>query len=222
VALTTLAIVKARLGIATANTSQDALLADLILEADDEIKEYLGQNIEQATYTEFYKGPGSNKLILRQLPVQSITSVHLDSDGYFGFGTTPFATADLLVAGTDYALDYVSSAEYSESGLLYRIGSVWPCMRSNNGLLEDFPEKAIGNIKVVYVAGYPSGSVPKRYQAMATKYVCWKFATDVSAGIMSSESISDTSYSYSLGSLEGKGHDEVLAAICGGAKEWVL
>ncbi len=219
-ALTTRAIVKARLGIASTDTSQDALIDTLVEEADSAVKEHIGLNIEQGTYTEYYKGNGTRALVLRERPVQSITSIHVDNDGYFGFGSSPFATADLLTAGTDYALDYVSSGEYSKSGIVYRVGTVWPSVSVDVGLLSPQQAKALGNIKVVYVAGF--ATVPKVYQEMATKYTCWKFKTDGSAGLLSSESISDTSYSYSLGALEGKSQAEVLSAICGSFREWTV
>jgi len=220
VALTDLDTVKRRLGIATTVTTQDDVLADIIEETDSILKTHLGQNIETATYTEFYCGNGSQSLLLRQIPVQSITSIHVDADGYFNYGNSAYAAADLLVSGTDYALSYVSSKEYSPSGIVYRIGTVWPKARFDAGLLTEQPVKSLGNIKVVYVAGYPT--VPARYRSMATKLACWKFATDLDGVTKTSESHSDTSYSYSLGDLKGLSIDAVLENICGGAREFVV
>lgn len=219
-ALTTVALVKARLGIPSSNTAQDALLADIVAETDDILKDHLRQNVESATYTEYYKGNGGTVLILRQRPVQSITSIHVDADGYYGYGTSPFATADLLVAGTDYVLDLISSTAYSETGFVRRIGAVWPALQQPTQLINGVIVTGLGNIKVVYVAGYPT--VPKRYQAWATKLACWKFATDLDGVVKSSESHSDTTYSYSLGDLKGMSQDEVLYSICGGAREWAV
>lgn len=221
-ALTTVALVKARLGIPSGNTAQDALLTDIVAETDAQLKAYLRQNIEQATYTEYYSGTGGNVLILRQRPVQSITSIHVDTDGYYGFGDSPFATADLLVAGVDYTLDWVSTTAYSLTGFVRRIGAVWPAMGQDTNLLNSVAVRGLGNIKVVYVGGYPSGSVPKQYQAWATKFACWKFATDMDGVVKSSESHSDTAYSYSLGDLKGLSQDEVLYSITGGARSWAV
>lgn len=219
-ALTTVALVKSRLGIASTDTSQDALLTTIVAEADDILKNYLGQNVEDATYTEYYMGNGRRALVLRQRPVRSITSIHLDSDGYYGFGTSPFSATELLVAATDYTLDYASAAEFSESGIVYRLGGVWPSTSADVGLMNDIPVKALGNIKVVYVAGY--ATVPSRYQAWATKLACWKYATDIDGATKTSESHSDMAYSYSLGDLTSTSQDAVLASICGGAREWTV
>lgn len=219
-ALTTIALVKARLGIASTDTSQDTLLTTIVAEADDILKNYLGQNVESATYTEYYMGNGRRALCLRQRPVQSITSIHVDSDGYFGYGSSPFGTAELLTAGTAYSLDLVSSTAFSESGIVWRIGDVWPAVQVSSGLMNDIIAAGLGNIKVVYAAGW--ASVPSRFQAWATKLACWKYATDIDGAVKQSESHSDTAYSYSLGSLEGMSQDAVLASICGGAREWVV
>lgn len=220
-ALTTVAIVKARLGIPTANTAQDALLTTIVEEASDILINYLGYNPESGTYTEYYMGNGRRALVLDNKPVRSITSIHVDPSGCYGFGDTPFDTENLLVAGTDYVLDYKSSTDYSESGIVYRIGTVWPSLTIDNpGLLTYSGAPSLGNIKVVYVAGY--ATLPARYQAWATKFACWKFATDVDGVVKTSESHSDTSYSYSLGDLKGMSQDAVLASITGGAKEWVV
>jgi len=109
------------------------------------------------TYTEYYDGTGSRELVLRHRPVQSITSVYVDDDGYYGEGSSPFASADLLTAGEDYCLkrDNASESEASLSGVLLRIGSVWsrPSARVS-GLLSSVRGNATGNIKVTYVAGY--------------------------------------------------------------------
>lgn len=220
-ALTTVALVKARLGIAATSTAQDALLTEIVAEADSTLKNYLGQNVEQATYTEYYLGNGRRELLLRQLPVMSITSIALDADGYFGYGENPFATGDLLTAGVDYALDRSSNSEGSGSGIVYRINAVWPAASEfSRNLLTTGIAAATGNIKVVYVAGY--SSVPKRFQAWATRLACWKYATDSRGVAMQSESHSDSAYSYSVGDLKGMNENEVLKSITGGAREFVL
>lgn len=105
--------------------------------------------------TEYYNGTNSRDLWLREKPVQSIASVYLDSDAYWGQGASPFDSTTLLVEGTDYALEVVSSG-YSKSGRLVRIGGVWTGTRERSaGLLTAAPAAGQGNIKATYTADYP-------------------------------------------------------------------
>ncbi len=156
-ALTTLAALKTHLGIASSNTSQDAQLTQFLAGAEAGVLNYLNRrSLNQATYTDYYCGNGLSKLILRNRPVQSITSVHEDAVGYFGYGTDPFNASTLLVAGTDYVLLIDGdSPEIGKSGILIRLDCPWqPATQQLQGLLTRGITDGIGNIKIVYVAGY--------------------------------------------------------------------
>lgn len=85
-ALTTLVIVKRRLGI-TVN-DYDTQLEDYINRASILIRDYFGFSLKRQEYTEPYKPTNSQWLTLNQYPVQSIT--------YIKFQDTD------LTAGTDY------------------------------------------------------------------------------------------------------------------------
>lgn len=193
-ALTTVSIVKTHLGIS--GSTEDTLLTQLVAEADALIKSQLKQPIESATYTEFYAGNGERLLPLKQRPVSSITSIHLDSDGYYGDGSGAFATADLLTAGTDYVLVRDQSGGNSKSGLVAKIGGVWPRpSAATQGLLAQHPGLALGNIKVVYVAGYLT--VPKDLEWLANQVVADMRRTRKQGVALSSERLDY--YSYSVG-----------------------
>lgn len=109
------------------------------------------------SYTEFYSGNGTSKLLLDHTPVQSITSVYEDEAGYFGEPAGAFASTTLLTAGTDYVLkrDEASESNVSNSGIVLRLNQLWkrPTARVQ-GLLTSAAGDAMGNIKVAYVAGY--------------------------------------------------------------------
>ncbi len=135
------------------------------------VEEALGWPIEQATYTEYYpiapdvvregqetleveggsayfaRGDGGTVLSLRNRPVRSITSVTIDTNGFFGQVSGSFA-GSALVAGSDYylTLDYRG---LSRSGALVRRGPAWPAIP--------------GSIKVVYVAGFSSAELLATY-----------------------------------------------------------
>lgn len=106
-------------------TTDDDKLYDLLRDADAEVLERCGRNFEQATVTEYHDGECSNRILLDEYPVASVTSVHDDVDRVYG--------ADALID----AADYVCRIKTGE--LIYE-----------NGCFAD----GINNVKVVYVAGY--------------------------------------------------------------------
>lgn len=57
-------------------TTDDALLASLVTDASAYIQDSLSRDVIQKTYTnEVYHGNGTNRLVLRQYPIQSVTSI---------------------------------------------------------------------------------------------------------------------------------------------------
>lgn len=151
--LTSLEYVKLVLGIST--SSQDAQLSALLEAADAAVKRFTGFYIERRTNTEFYSGQNTKFIVLRQVPVYSITSVYLDDAGYYGQGTG-FGSETLLTAGTDYDLRLDSDETFSESGTLIRIGTIWPMVNQVTayGKLTAELGPNLGNIKVTYVSGH--------------------------------------------------------------------
>lgn len=192
--LTTVDTIKAQLGIS--GTAEDAKLTTWLAQADQMIKSYLKRNIEQATYTEFYSGDGTNIIRLRQTPVQSITSLYLDNAGFFGTVSGSFASASQLIEGTDFVLnrDNNSATEKSTSGIVWRINGSWDRPSSRvNGTLSTIPGSAMGNIKVTYVGGY--ATVPADIQGACIQAVAMFRAMPV-VGLAQSENYED--YSYTL------------------------
>jgi hypothetical protein len=81
-----------------AEASKDALLTDVLSAVSREIERYIGYDLEQKTYTELYSVHQNDELVLlRQIPVVSITSVKVSSTSDFASGTT-------LVAADEYRL----------------------------------------------------------------------------------------------------------------------
>lgn len=211
-ALTTAANVKTLLGVS--DTSLDSVLALLIPQADEMIKGYLGREIEQATYTEYYGGTGDQVLVLNQTPVQSITSVHEDRDGFYGDGTDAFSASTALTEGEDFVLrkDDATATEVSKSGILYRIGKGWPRPRiTNRGQLSNSPGNGMGNIKVVYVAGW--ATVPADIAFAANKLVTSMLQARGLSGRLVSESIEDYSYNLATSDDEAKMLDSVKGSL---------
>lgn len=211
-ALTSRVNIKTLLGVS--DTSLDEIIDLLIPQADAIIKGYLKRDIEQVTYTEYYSGTGNQIVVLNQAPVQSIISVHEDGDGYYGDGTDAFSTSTALIQGTDFVLrkDDNTATEVSGSGILYRIGKLWPrpYLRLHNQL-SSTPSQGIGNIKVVYVAGW--ATVPADIEFAANKLVISMIGSRDKAERLESESIEDYSYTLAASEDESRLLDSVKGAL---------
>lgn len=80
-ALITLAEVKSFLKCADDN--DDSILETLINVASIAVANYLGRDLVQKKVTEYYNGDGGVVLILRNWPIVSVESVHIDSNRQF-------------------------------------------------------------------------------------------------------------------------------------------
>lgn len=185
--------------------SSDSLLTMCRDSAERGIKDYLDSNLESATYTHYFDGNGLRDVVLRQRPVTSVTSVHLDQTGYYGQSSDPFPSTTLLEAGRDYALVYDDSgttSNISRSGLLRRIGpgdsNFYSPFNSNTlsaGTRGATWTRGLGNIKVTYVAGWTT--VPPAIKQACINLSSLIYLNRAKAGLqVSSESLG--SYSYSL------------------------
>jgi len=99
------------------------------------VSKYCNRNFISDTYSEFYKGSGRQRLVLNQYPVNSITSVKIDS-----------AT---LTAGVDYV---TADKTYLDRGIIFK-NNGWPWSGYLIGLVGE-PTAPVDNIEVVYSAGY--------------------------------------------------------------------
>lgn len=192
-----LTTIKVHLGIT--GTGEDTFLNQIGPQCEAALLASLGITVEQTTFTEFYSGTGKPRLYLRNTPVQSITTIHSRSDLYFGDGEAETA-ADLLTAGVDYTLarDQQSSGSNikSKSGIVHRIGGLWERPRaSHESLLASSPGDGLGNIKVVYVAGWPSGSIPADIKLALNQMIAQVRASAKKGQPYQSESVDYYSYS---------------------------
>ena len=209
---TTKTTIKALLGIA--DTSLDNVIELLIPQAEELVKGYLQREIEQATYTEYYSGTGTQILILNQSPVQSVTSVYENPGGFYGEGENAFPSSSELVQGTDFVLrkDHASTTEVSNSGILYRLGTVWPRpFTSQRGQLASAPGTGKGNIKVIYTAGWET--VPADIQFATNRLVTSMLESRSRTGRLQAESIEDYSYSLAATGDETRLLDSVKGAL---------
>lgn len=123
--LTTLANVREFLEFPDDQTDDDTLLEKLITRMSADIESDCDRIFGDATYTEYHDGDGTDTLLLKQYPINSITSVHDDVDRDYD--------TDTLIDSDDYVYD-------SETGILTLDGFGFSIGRQN--------------VKVVYNAGY--------------------------------------------------------------------
>lgn len=138
--LTTLAAVKAWLGIDASVTASDTLLAALISAASRWTLSYLSRgNILQASYADYYDGSGygQNRVLLRRWPVLSISLVMVGAVAVPA-GTRPTPTNQTAVSG--YLLEPWSGIPPGRMQALDFFGYCVPSGRQN--------------VQVSYSAGY--------------------------------------------------------------------
>lgn len=123
------------------NYAKDRILERFINSASDMISKYCGRKFIAETYTEFYKGLGSPKIVLNQFPINYITSVKVSSASF--------------TAGVDYI---TSDKTYLDSGFLVR-ESGWAWYGYSTGLVPELTAP-VDNVEVIYSAGYTLDTLP--------------------------------------------------------------
>ena len=121
--------------------TKDKILERMINSFSDQISKYCGRKFVADTYTEFYTGLGSTKLVLNQFPVNKITSVKVQSA--------------LYTAGTDYE---TANSTYLDRGFLVRERG-WDWHGYETGLVPELTAP-VADIEVVYSAGYTLVNLP--------------------------------------------------------------
>lgn len=135
-ALTTLADVKALAGISSSDTTQDARLEAIINGVSSQVSTYCARNFKRQTYTgETYSPSNRQLLILRNMPVVSVSSITID-------GTAQ-------TQGTDYIL----APEYADAGMLYREWG-WTGQTINRLNLVSDVISMRRSILITYIAGW--------------------------------------------------------------------
>ena len=151
-----------------ATDPEDGVINAIRMRVERSVKKYVGYEIEQASYVHFlpetnratrndgvaiYRDLVGTKLVaatiggtkeglslhLPELPLRSVSEVREDHGAYGGQGADDFPDGSILVAGTDYYIDFGTSG-LSKSGVLRRIGPSWSTKARS--------------IKVSYTAGY--------------------------------------------------------------------
>lgn len=204
--LTTLEKVKLFRGISNLDTTQDSFITQVIPYVSSLIADNLNRPFFLASnpanpLVQFYNGNGTSQMVLRLWPVQSITEIRLNDEGYWGEVAGSFGTATLLTQGQDYALrlDGVDGS-FSKSGIVYRINMVWDTQYARGPLmLAYYPTDGRGNIKVTYTYGFDK--IPPDLEWVANMAVTRMMQTAQNGYPFKEEHYEN--YGYSLGNMNG-------------------
>ncbi len=162
---------KLYLGIDASDTSRDDLLDALLAYASERIESHCARAFASAGVTEYLDGPGTTRLVLARRPVTVLTGVYEDSDREFG--------EDTAVPDDELAL-------YPETGVVERIGAVFP--------------RGTRNVKAVYTGGY--STVPDDVALACVKLAAaWYAHARTGADGLRRETLGDYSADYSCSAL---------------------
>lgn len=165
---------KSLMEIPTNDLSQDKNILWYAQWASNLIDTFMGRDLTYKSRTQYYNGTGTQRLLLKNRPVvpspgsgYSTLTVYTDGSGYYGTGSDAFSD-NALTYGSDYTLEIDQDDGSSRCGILVRINKFWerPFYRTG-GLLSPFQWTAIGNIKVVYTAGWTVDTLPPQFRMAA-------------------------------------------------------
>lgn len=162
--LTTLANVQAFLGNTVAGDVAEINL--LITAASQYVATYCSRIFQSQSYTENYNGTDSDRLVLRNWPIQSIQSLSVD--------TVPIpAAANAAAAGYmfDQKVIYLTGSQYSDNNV-FRFTRGWQ------------------NVTVTYSAGY--STIPEDLAQAATEMVADKFKRRQNIGVAARQIAGET------------------------------
>lgn|GEM_PF-6247115 len=129
--------VKDRLGVASSDTSLDAVLQEALEAVSAEIEQEAGRRLRRSHRVTEYVAGGTRLIELKHFPIANIESIR-ESD------TRDFETEGAyteLIEGTDYILEPVRAK--NESGIIRRLDQEW--MGS---------ERDPGKVRIIYTGGY--------------------------------------------------------------------
>jgi len=114
--LTTKARVKEFMGMDSDFTDDDDLIDRLITEESKKISQECQRTFHAADYTEYYCGDGSNKLLVDNYPVNSVSGIWDDTDKEWG-SDTQIDSDDIIISNRVDGLIILKDTYFTESDL---------------------------------------------------------------------------------------------------------
>jgi len=155
-AWTTLVLVREHLEFAAGDTSKDEQLKSMINRSYKILEKYLGRQMKSQTITdEYYDGDGTPTLLLKQWPINSVTSLFDDVDRDFA-GNTEISSDDYLIYGDEGRIE------------LYNDETIFTVGKQN--------------VKITYNAGYDT--IPDDLELASTIHVAEVFKKANNEGLL--------------------------------------
>lgn len=162
-------------------------------------------NTATAGLVEYLDGTNTSAIRLREVPVRvaDLTAVYVDPTGYYGQGSSAFASTTLLTSGTDYFLRVDQpDGVTSKCGIIERLGNTWPgSISRSSGRLSTIRGFGRGNVKAQYTGGYQPGAIPPEISNVANLMIARLLKMGPAGIVANSESFEDRSISIDLGSM---------------------
>lgn len=135
-------------------SDEDDKITQYSLEIDDRVKSYLGYDVEETTYTdEIYDGTGNEYLFTRHVPVTSITSLYI----YEGLDSNGNEDWEEWTQNDEYSRLLIETGGYQ----IFMDGAYFP--------------KGRNNVKISYVAGYTTNTLPQDIEAVCKELMKIKY-----------------------------------------------
>lgn len=141
--------------------SQDRKLERYINSASTMVSNYCNRKFIADNYVEYYAGLGSTKIVLNQYPINTLTSVKVNSAS--------------LTAGIDYI---TADSTYLEQGFLVRENG-WTWYGYETGLVPELTAP-VSNVEVNYSAGYTLSNLPSAIENAVLDLVASQYNREVS------------------------------------------
>lgn len=143
------------------NSDDDATINNLIDAVSQFFNTYCGRKILARALTEYYDGNGKPWMYVRNPPITTVTTLHVDSERAYG--------ADKLIDSGDYAL-------YQELGKITLDNDIFPA--------------APQSIKIVYNGGWTAANVPKDLLNACKEMINFLYSRSTDGNRIGIESIS--------------------------------
>lgn len=174
--------------------------------AESAFKRATNRQLTYASRTAYLPATWSDKLLLTETPVESIVSIYHDPVAAGGQGSDDFPSTTLLTAGDDYYLDRDRPGDnYSNSGIVYRVGNVWyGRYRRGFDQLHIHREASPRAIKATWTGGYGNAIRPPEDLLTGIFEAATLIRKAAPEGGRMWQSQSGESHSVSLGPLEAE------------------
>tara|TARA_R100001143_G_scaffold43796_1_gene39241 strand:+ start:312 stop:995 length:684 start_codon:yes stop_codon:yes gene_type:complete len=147
---------------AFAEVSTDRLddkLTAMLRGAEDAVRAHCGRDLtdgfesKSRTYYPPMAELGTTRIALPERPVTAITSIHIDSTGYFGVPSGAFASDTEQTSGTQYVLE-MEDGTTSSSGVVIKLPGILGGSATAPSSQASVWPTYTGGVKIIYTGGY--------------------------------------------------------------------